>query len=68
MAKFNPDFKAKYGYDLKRPDTWGEYQQMAEYFQGIDWSGPGRLRRRRANGSRRRLYVLHHGPRHLLLA
>src|SRR5579884_1188773 len=41
-SKFNGDFKAKYGYDLKPPDTWQEYLDTAEFFNGIDWSGAGR--------------------------
>jgi multiple sugar transport system substrate-binding protein len=28
------DFKAKYGYDLKSPDTWKQYRDIAEFFTG----------------------------------
>ncbi len=28
------DFKAKYGYDLKAPDTWKQYRDIAEFFTG----------------------------------
>jgi multiple sugar transport system substrate-binding protein len=30
------DFKAKYGYDLKPPETWDEVVDMAEFFDGRD--------------------------------
>jgi multiple sugar transport system substrate-binding protein len=29
-------FKAKYGYDLQPPKTWGQFRDMAEFFTG-DW-------------------------------
>lgn len=28
------NFKAKYGYDLKSPDTWKQYRDIAEFFTG----------------------------------
>jgi multiple sugar transport system substrate-binding protein len=40
-SKWNADFKGKYGYDLKAPDTWKEYLDIAGFFNGIDWSGTG---------------------------
>lgn len=42
----NPDinskFKAKYGYDLKAPETYDELFQMGEFFKGWDWPGEGK--------------------------
>ncbi|MBN9389795.1 MAG: extracellular solute-binding protein [Chloroflexi bacterium] len=35
-------FKAKYGYDLAAPTTWQQYQDIAEFFTGWDWSGDGK--------------------------
>lgn len=34
-------FKAEYGYDLKVPDTWAEFRDVAEYFDGKDLNGDG---------------------------
>ena len=34
-------FKEKYGYDLKVPDTWQEFRDAAEYFDGKDLNGDG---------------------------
>jgi multiple sugar transport system substrate-binding protein len=28
------EFKARYGYDLTPPDTWSQYRDIAEFFQG----------------------------------
>lgn len=35
-------FKAKYGYDLAAPATWKQYQDIAEFFTGWDWTGDGK--------------------------
>jgi multiple sugar transport system substrate-binding protein len=35
-------YKEMYGKDLKLPETWDEYAQLAEFFQGWDWAGDGR--------------------------
>ena len=35
-------FKAKYGYDLAAPATWKQYRDIAEFFNGWDWSGDGK--------------------------
>ncbi|MDB6001296.1 MAG: hypothetical protein JWP52_2995, partial [Rhizobacter sp.] len=35
-------FKAKYGYDLAPPATWKQYRDIAEFFNGWDWSGDGK--------------------------
>lgn len=32
-------FKEAYGYDLKVPDTWDEFRDVAEYFNGKDLNG-----------------------------
>ncbi len=32
-------FKEKYGYDLRPPQTWEEYRDVAEFFQDWDWDG-----------------------------
>jgi multiple sugar transport system substrate-binding protein len=41
----NPEMQAKYkkdtGKDLKVPETWEEYNQIAQYFSGWDWDGDG---------------------------
>ena len=34
-------FKEKYGYDLKVPETWQEFRDAAEYFDGKDLNGDG---------------------------
>lgn len=34
-------FKEAYGYDLKVPDTWDEFRDVAEYFDGKDLNGDG---------------------------
>jgi len=43
----NEDMKAKYktdtGNELKVPETWEEYNQVAKYFSGFDWDGDGEL-------------------------
>jgi len=35
-------FKAKYGYDLAAPTTWKQYRDIAEFFNGWDWTGDGK--------------------------
>ncbi|MDA8711265.1 extracellular solute-binding protein [Alphaproteobacteria bacterium] len=41
----NPEMQAKYkadtGNDLRVPQTWKEYAEMAAYFNGWDWDGDG---------------------------
>lgn len=37
-------FKARYGYDLRPPQTWKEYRDIGEFFNGWDWVGDGRRR------------------------
>jgi multiple sugar transport system substrate-binding protein len=32
-------FKAKYGYDLKAPKTWKQWDDQAEFFHGWGWDG-----------------------------
>jgi len=43
----NPDmqkkFKDKTGHDLKIPQTWEEYDEVANFFNGWDWDGDGEL-------------------------
>jgi len=45
-GKYNGDFKAKFGYDIKPPDTWQEYLDVASFFNlpsgGVDWNGNGK--------------------------
>ena len=37
-------FKAKYGYDLKPPKTWKQWDDAAEFFHGWGWDGsPNKL-------------------------
>ena len=40
-SQYNADFKAKYGADLNEPQTWAEYKNIAEFFQGkeVDTAG-----------------------------
>jgi len=40
--KYKAQFKAKYGYDLRPPQTWKEYRDIAEFFNGWDWVGDGK--------------------------
>lgn len=35
-------FKAKYGYDLKAPDTMDEMLDVSSFFNGWDWDGDGK--------------------------
>ncbi len=37
-------FKAKYTYDLRPPETWDQYRDMAEFFGSTDWVGDGKKR------------------------
>jgi len=43
----NPTMQAKYkaatGEDLRVPRTWDEYNKVAAFFSGWDWSGDGKL-------------------------
>lgn len=41
-AKHKAQFKAKYGYELRPPQTWKEYRDIAEFFNGWDWVGDGK--------------------------
>jgi multiple sugar transport system substrate-binding protein len=40
--QYQARFKAKYGYDLRPPQSWKEYHDIAEFFNGWDWVGDGR--------------------------
>ncbi len=40
---YQAQFKAKYGYDLRPPLTWQEYLDIAEFFNGWDWDGDGKI-------------------------
>ncbi len=35
-SSYNADYKAKYGKDLDEPQTWTDYKNIAEFFQGKD--------------------------------
>ncbi len=37
-------FRAKHGYDLRPPETWEQYRDMAEFFATTDWMGDGKKR------------------------
>lgn len=41
--EYQAEFKEKYGYDLHVPETWDEYIDVAEYFNGWDWDGDGEI-------------------------
>jgi len=53
----NPEMQAKYkadtGNDLRVPETWEEYNAIAQYFSGWDWSGDGNLNYGSAEVSKR---------------
>ena len=40
-ADYQKEFKDKYGYDLKAPDTWQEFRDFAEFFNKKDLNGDG---------------------------
>jgi multiple sugar transport system substrate-binding protein len=40
-AENKTKFKAKYGYDLKPPRTWKQWDDAAEFFSGWGWDGTG---------------------------
>jgi len=41
-AENQKKFKAKYGYDLKPPKTWKQWDNAAEFFHGWGWDGSDR--------------------------
>lgn len=41
--KYREQFQQKYGYPLRVPRTWREYRDVAEFFNGWDWDGDGRV-------------------------
>ena len=41
--KWQAAYKAATGKTLEVPKTWEEYQQIAQFFSGKDWSGSGKL-------------------------
>lgn len=53
----NPEMQAKYkadtGNELRVPETWEEYNAIAQYFSGWDWSGDGNLNYGSAEVSKR---------------
>lgn len=40
--KHQADFKQKYGYALGVPETWDQFRDLAEFFNGKDLSGDGK--------------------------
>jgi multiple sugar transport system substrate-binding protein len=42
-SDYQRQFKEKYGYELAPPDTWDEYIDIAEFFNGWDWDGDGQI-------------------------
>jgi multiple sugar transport system substrate-binding protein len=43
-AENRSTFKRKYGYELRPPETWDQYRDMAEFFAATDWVGDGKKR------------------------
>lgn len=41
-AEYKDRFKKKYGYELAPPQTWEEYHDIAEFFNGWDWNRDGK--------------------------
>lgn len=41
--EYQQRFKAKYGYDLAPPQTWEAFRDVAEFFNGWDWDGDGKM-------------------------
>ena len=39
--QYQADFKTKHGYDLKPPETWEQYKDIAEFFTGWAWGVTG---------------------------
>ncbi len=39
--EFQKRFRDKYGYPLAPPQTWEQYRDVAEFFNGWDWFGDG---------------------------
>jgi len=42
-SEFKAKFYSKYGYELKTPDTWQQYRDVAEFFTGWDWDDDGEI-------------------------
>lgn len=42
-AGIKAKFKAKYGYALTPPETYSQYNDIAEFFTGWDWDGDGQI-------------------------
>lgn len=57
--KHQQQFKAKYGYDLKSPETWQQFRDMAEYFTQ-DWNGDGKPEYGVAFNGKRSPAIVHH--------
>jgi len=41
--EFQAKFEAKYGYALSAPQTWKAFRDVAEFFNGWDWDGDGKV-------------------------
>lgn len=41
--EFQAKFEAKYGYSLSAPHTWKAFRDVAEFFNGWDWDGDGKI-------------------------
>jgi len=39
--EYQKKFKKKYGYPLAPPETWAQYRDIAEFFNGWDWDNDG---------------------------
>ncbi len=40
--KMQEQFKEEYGYDLLVPETWDQYRDVANFFNGKDWNDDGK--------------------------
>lgn len=41
--EYKEKFKKKHGYDLAPPETWDQYHDIAEFFNGWDWNRDGKV-------------------------
>jgi len=39
-ADYKRQFKNKYGYELKPPETWDQFKDIAEFFNTVNWKTP----------------------------
>lgn len=41
--QYRTKFMKKYGYPLEAPKTWKEFRDIAQFFNGWDWDGDGKI-------------------------